>query len=124
MIIYCCCCEQDIKAVLTDGSEIYPHRKDLYDLPFWKCETCNNFVGCHHKTANRTQPLGCIPTKEIRNARNHIHRILDPVWQDGRFKRKKVYKMMSEKLGYKFHTANTKSIEECRAVYRIIKELF
>lgn len=82
--IYCSGCGVKVKARLTDGGEIYPHRPDLSDLPFWKCDTCGNYVGCHHKTEDRTRPLGIIATPELRNAKNHIHRILDPLWQTGR----------------------------------------
>lgn len=77
--IYCCGCEKKVPARLTDGAEIYPHRHDLSGLPFWKCDTCGNFVGCHHKTKNRTRPLGCIPTPEIKEARKRIHSLLDPL---------------------------------------------
>jgi hypothetical protein len=69
--IYCCGCESAVQARLTDGREIYPHRPDLADLPFWKCDGCGNHVGCHHKTNDRTRPLGNIPTPEIRIARKH-----------------------------------------------------
>jgi len=43
MKIFCCGCGQDIDARLTDGAEIFPYRKDLYSLPFWKCDACGNF---------------------------------------------------------------------------------
>ena len=76
MILYCCGCERDVTGRLTNGGEIYPHRSDLADLPFWKCDTCKNSVGCHHKTTSPTKPLGCIPTKEIKAARHHIHKFL------------------------------------------------
>lgn len=121
--IYCCKCEGTTSARLTDGKEIYPHRKDLYDLPFWKCDICGNFVGCHHKTTNRTNPLGCIPSPAIKNARQHIHKVLDPLWQSGSFKRKQIYAILSKELGWKYHTANIKTVEEGRKVYRILKRL-
>lgn len=79
MKIHCCECGNDVDARLTDGREIYPHRLDLFSLPFWKCDKCKNFVGCHHKTKYRTKPLGCIPTPEIKNARKQIHSLLDPL---------------------------------------------
>lgn len=123
MKIYCCGCKEKIEAVLTDGREIYPHRKDLFSLPFWKCSKCNNFVGCHHKTKNRTRPLGCIPTVEIKNARKHIHKILDPIWMSGSISRNKLYSKISKKIGWKYHTANIRTIEEARQVYRIILDL-
>ena len=121
--IFCCGCNENVQARLTDGSEIYPHRPDLCDLPFWKCDACCNFVGCHHKTENRTRPLGIIPTPEIKNARKHIHKLLDPIWESGKMKRGQLYKILSDKLGWKYHTANIRSIEEARKVYRAILTL-
>lgn len=123
MNIYCCGCKIDAQARLTDGREIYPHREDLSDLPFWKCDTCKNHVGCHHKTKDRTKPLGNIPTKELKNARQHIHRILDPLWKSGRFKRGQIYAKISNSIGYEYHTAEIKTVDEARKIYKIIKEL-
>jgi hypothetical protein len=121
--IYCCGCASDVQARLTDGSEIYPHRPDLHTLPFWKCDTCHNYVGCHHKTRDRTRPLGNIPTKELKNARSHIHRILDPIWKDGRMPRGKVYAKIAQRLGYQYHTGEIKSVEEARKIYAIVREM-
>lgn len=123
MLIRCCGCNEKIEARLTSGAEIYPHRQDLKALPFWKCDTCGNYVGCHHKTKNRTQPLGCIPTDEIKNARRHIHKLLDPIWQSGKMKRKELYAKLSDRLGWKYHTANIRSVEEARTIYRIIENI-
>lgn len=116
--IYCCECGEKVPARLTDGEEIYPHREDLYDLPFWVCDTCDNYVGCHHKTSNPTHPLGNIPNPELRNARRHIHALLDPLWKDGLIKRTALYKRMSEELGWNYHTSMTRSVEEAREAYR------
>ena len=121
MDIYCCGCAKTVNARLTDGAEIYPHRSDLASMPFWKCATCLNFVGCHHKTKNRTQPLGCIATKELKNARQHIHKLIDPIWQSGQMTRKEMYKRLSDELGWKYHTAKIKTIEEARQVYRLAR---
>ncbi|MDC0657086.1 zinc-finger-containing protein [Leisingera sp. SS27] len=122
--IYCCGCSDKVPARLTDGAEIYPHRRDLSALPFWKCDTCGNHVGCHHKTSHPTTPLGCIPTPEIKSARQHIHRILDPIWKKGRMTRRAVYAEVAERLGRKdYHTANIRSVDEARQVYRIVKEI-
>jgi len=123
MIIRCCGCGDKVEARLTDGTEIYPHRKDLSDLPFWKCDACGNFVGCHHKTENRTRPLGCIPTPEIKNARKHIHAILDPIWKSKQMKRKEIYKLLSDKLGWQYHTTSIRSVDEAREVYRLVQNI-
>lgn len=112
--IYCCGCKKKVQAVLTDGETIYPHRSDLHALPFWQCKDCHNFVGCHHKTGNPTQPLGCIPTKEIKNARQHIHRLIDPAW---------LYEKLSAYFCRSYHTAQIRSIEEAREVYAIAREI-
>ena len=121
-MIYCCACKTDVDARLTDGKEIYPHRVDLALLPFWKCDACGNYVGCHHKTPNRTKPLGNIPTAEIKNARKYIHAILDPIWQPyGKTMRRKVYAAISDKIGHQYHTAEIRTIEEAREIYRIVK---
>jgi hypothetical protein len=122
--IYCCGCVGNVKARLTSGAEIYAHRPDLAALPFWKCDACGNHVGCHHKTANRTEPLGCIPTPEIRKARSHIHAILDPLWKGKKKARGRVYGKLASKLGLKeYHTADIRSVEQARDVWRAVKEI-
>lgn len=124
MKIYCCQCQTNVEARLVDGSETYPHRHDLYSLPFWKCDTCNNFVGCHHKTNDRTKPLGNIPTKELKNARQHIHKILDPLWKYGKMPRGKIYAKIAREMGIaEYHTAEIKTIEDARKVYVIVKSI-
>jgi hypothetical protein len=122
--IWCCGCQSDVDARLTNGAEIYPHRPDLAGLPFWKCDTCGNCVGCHHKTRNRTRPLGVIATKEIKNARRHIHGILDPLWLSGWFTRIDVYARLAAVVGREeYHTADIRSVEEARTVYRAVQQM-
>lgn len=116
--IYCCGCGHEVDARLTDGGEIYPHRPDLHPLPFWKCDVCGNHVGCHHKTRQRTAPLGCIPTPALKEARRHLHLLIDPLWQSGRIGRRELYAAISQELGWDYHTAQTRTVEEARAAYR------
>lgn len=124
LLIYCCGCKRETRPRITNGEEIYPHREDLKDIPFWKCDRCKNYVGCHHKTIDRFRPLGNIPTPEIRRARNFIHEILDPIWKEGHMKRRQVYNFMAKKLRIpEFHTGDIRDIEEAREVYLIAKKL-
>jgi hypothetical protein len=126
-IIYCCGCQKEVEARLTSGEEIYPIRNDIkfdyHNFPFWKCDTCKNFVGCHHKTKNPTKPLGCIPTKEISNARKHIHALIDPLWKNHPEKfraRGWIYNFIAKKTGKKeYHTAEIRSVEEAREIYKL-----
>ena len=123
MKIYCTGCKIDVDARLTDGEERYPHRKDLYSLPFWKCDTCKGYVGCHHKTKQRTKPLGVIATPEILNARKKIHALLDPLWKSGSIPRGKAYAIVSKKLGYNYHNGEIRTIDEARQIYKIVGEI-
>lgn len=122
-LIYCCECRTHIEARLTTGKEIYPHRNDLKKLFFWKCDTCNNYVGTHKNRGDKTVPLGVIPTQEIRQARMKIHAILDPLWKSGKMKRGDLYKKLSQKIGKEYHTAETRSIEEINNIISIIQEI-
>jgi len=122
--IYCCQCGHEVTARLTDGREVYPHRPDLSGLPFWRCDGCNNHVGCHWKTKDRTRPLGNIATKALKNARQHIHRVLDTIWQQGRMPRGQLYARIAQELGQgEYHTAEIKSIEDARKVYAVVRDI-
>lgn len=68
-----------MRARLTDGCEIYPHRRDLFAKNFYKCDACSGYVGCHPGTTNA---LGTPANAELRNARSLLHeRMIDPLWQ-------------------------------------------
>ncbi len=123
MRIYCCGCKGEVEARLTNGEEIYPPRKNLHTLPFWKCDACGNYVGCHHKTADRTKPLGVIPTEEIRKARSQIHNLIDPLWKSRKIKRGTLYKILSEKLGREYHTGDVRSMEEVSLIFLQVSKL-
>lgn len=123
MVIHCCACGGNVNARLTDGSEIYPHRPDLYALPFWRCDNCRNFVGCHHKTQQRTRPLGCIPTQEMKGVRMRIHALIDPLWKSGAISRRAIYSVLTEVLGREYHTGELRTMEEAQKVLRAAHEI-
>jgi ABC-type ATPase with predicted acetyltransferase domain len=123
MQIWCCGCDGLVNPRLTDGLEIYPYRTDLHKLPFWKCDVCGNYVGCHHKTETPTKPLGCIPTDEIKNARKHIHRVIDTIWKSKKMSRGLVYSKLSSELGYEYHTAEIRDLDEARKIYKLAVKL-
>lgn len=105
---------------LINGVIAYPHRPDLANLPFWQCPKCNNFVGCHHKTNQPTRPLGVIPNFEIKQARQKLHALIDPVWKNKLISRTELYKLISKQLGYQFHIAEIKSMDKVDSITNII----
>lgn len=113
--IYCCKCEKERECELCDGSVIYPHRPELATKWFYRCPECHQWIGCHPGTKT---PLGTIPTQEMKKARMIIHGLIDPLWRKGIVPRGKIYKMLSKELGTEYHTGWTKSLHECRKVYR------
>lgn len=124
--IHCCECQKEVEARLTYGKEIYGHRSDLHTLPFWICDTCKNYVGTHHKTKDKTKPLGCIPNKEMKGVRKHIHALLDPIWnsKEGNEKwkeRARIYRYLTQELCYEYHTAEIKTVDEAKKIYRLIQ---
>lgn len=123
MTLFCCGCGSEVEVRLTSGAEVYAHRPDLASLPFWRCDACGNWVGCHHGTPDRTRPLGCIPTPELKRARSHIHSLIDPLWRSKRMNRWQVYARLSAAIGYEFHSADIRSIDEARRIYRAGMEL-
>lgn len=125
MIIYCCTCKKDIDCKFVKGNVVYPHRPDLAEKNFYICPKCKQYIGCH---PNTNRPLGVIPTQEMKKARMIIHGLIDPLWKKGIISRGKLYRLIAKELGIKqYHTGWTRSIGQCRQVYRaaskIIKEL-
>lgn len=119
-LIYCCECGKEVKARLTTGLETYPHAPHTFNLPFWKCDHCNNFVGCHHKGGDKTKPLGCIPTFKIKQFRKKIHSVLDPLWKKKLAKRKDIYDFLTANLGHDYHTGEIRSVSEAKKVLHLL----
>lgn len=120
--IFCCRCDTTVEARLTDGKEIYPRYLELAALPFWRCDTCGNYVGCHHKTKDRIRPLGVIPTPEIRAMRGEIHAQIDLLTgREGGPKRREVYAFLSGMLGKEFHAGEIRRREEAVQVLAWLK---
>ncbi len=124
MRLFCCGCQEHVGVRLTDGREVYPHLPGLFEIPFWKCDDCGNHVGCHHKTKNRTAPLGCIPTPEIKKARQDLHRLIDPLWRSGKISRRRLYAQIVEGFGRdNYHTADPRNLDEVAAVRGIVEQI-
>jgi hypothetical protein len=73
--IYCSCCETKVQAKLTMGDKIYNNSK-FKDIPFWKCQTCSNFVSQRKEKTKTGENILVIPTPELRKARMEILKLL------------------------------------------------
>jgi hypothetical protein len=85
------------KTAIVSGKEIYPHRKDLYSLRFYKCSPCDAYVGIHKGT---DKPFGRLANAELRKWKMKAHAAFDPIWRvpcpEKLMGRKKSYKWLSE----------------------------
>lgn len=126
-------------AQLRVGSEVYPHRADLWDKWFWCCDPCGARCGCHGKTKD---PLGVPARRDLREARIMLHNeMLDPLWRNAvaagdydpedekariiitRTARARVYAFLADRLGLtkdQTHTALF-DLEQCRAAWRALR---
>lgn len=119
--IECIACDKVVSPRLVQGKQIYPHRKDLWNIKLWKCEDCNNYVATHKGTLT---PLGIIPTPRIRKERGGVHLILDPIWQSKKVSRNNVYKYLSRELGYEYHTGNIKTVAEAGYIKQLLMKRY
>ena len=84
-------------ATVTTGRVIYPHRPDLFMKPFWRCNGCGAYVGCHPGTY---APLGTLASREVRRARLQAHAAFDARWKSGGdMPRKEAYAWLAAELG-------------------------
>jgi hypothetical protein len=91
------------RAVLENGSIIYPHRPDLHSKLFWACPgSCDAWVGCHPGT---TRPMGRIANKILRRSKMEAHAAFDTKWKVEGMTRPDAYEWLQKRLGL--------SAEEC-----------
>lgn len=119
-IVRCPYCRQD--AVLVTGEVMYPHRPDLHQKKFWRCEPCAAWVGCHDGTTN---PLGRLADAELRAAKSAAHAAFDPLWtRPGGMRRKDAYKWLADQLQMPPSRCHIGwfDLEKCRAVVAAVQE--
>ena len=116
-IIMCHVCNKKVYPELIYGEKFYPHRKDLFNKSFWQCTYCNSFVGCH---PNTKLPLGSIVGPLVKKMRIQVHYILDNILQNNIISRSQLYKELSNKLGYTYHTANIRNTKEAYIILDIL----
>lgn len=114
----CDCCAGPIE--LVDNSVLYNGRS--YGAWPWVyfCQACKASVGCH---PHSVYPLGTMATPKVRQARNALHKLLDPLWRSGQMTRSKLYAEVACRLDYPagraFHIGEL-SLEECQEAHQIL----
>ncbi len=99
------------EALWCENKEIYGQNYGQSYMCYL-CKDCNAYVGCHH---NSKKSLGTMANAELREWRKKVHRYLDPLWKEGAWTRKKLYKNISHQLGINYHTGFA-DIELCKKV--------
>lgn len=81
----------------VDGTAIYPHRPNLAEKKFWRCQSCDAYVGCHQGTP---EPLGSLANAELRKARSEAHSAFDVLWSNvgAPMTRKEAYAWLAAEL--------------------------
>jgi len=117
MEVQCTYCGEDAR--LISGAELYPHRPDLCFRSFWRCETCDAHVGCH---PGGNEPLGVLANSELRKARSIAHSVFDPLWRNGKMKRRDAYYWLSRQLGIRWRDCHIGMFDQaqCERVVEIV----
>lgn len=99
------------------GDIIYPHRPDLSDKKFWRCEPCSAYVGCHRDG----KPLGRLADAELRGLKMKAHEAFDPMWKRGIMDRNEAYRWLAGKMGISKRKCHIGMFtpDQCREVVRI-----
>lgn len=109
------------RAALVNGTVVYPHRPDLAEKRFYHCAACSSWVGCHPGT---TKPLGTLANAETRQARLVAHAHFDPIWKEGRMRRKQAYAWLAKELGIPVHECHISwfATKRCEQVVDICRK--
>lgn len=122
--VVCPYCDQP--AELVGGDVIYPHRHDLAHKKFWLCRPCNAYVGCHAH-GDGSHPLGRLANAELRAAKQSVHRVFDPLWQDAPSNgmRRRAYRWLAGHLGMNVKHCHIGhfDVETCNRAAQICREL-
>ena len=111
MIVTCDYCGNP--AELVGGLVIYPHRPDLSNLRFWRCEPCRAYVGTH-KNSRTHAPLGRLATAELRTLKMSVHARFDPLWKSGQLSRSAAYAKLAAGIGIEQRKCHIGMFDEAR----------
>lgn len=96
LVVLCPYCDGTARP--CTGADVYPHRPDLADKRFYRCNPCDALVGCHPGT---WRPLGKPANAELRKARMAAHGAFDVLWKHKKhgLTRRQAYGWLAGELG-------------------------
>ena len=115
-------------AELVTGEVIYPGLTYLHHKHFWHCAPCASYVGCHEPGkgyGDGTRPLGLLANAELREAKQAVHAVLDPIWKSGQKTRKQAYQWLADKLCIPVQNCHVGmfTVEQCQRAEAVCKAL-
>lgn len=117
-------------AELVMGDAVYPQMPKLHTLCFWVCTPCDARVGCHgvgkkavvngrRVVSDGQIPLGSLANAPLRQARQDVHSVFDPLWTRGDMTRSEAYAWLSMRVPFDIdniaHVAHY-TLEQCSLV--------
>lgn len=120
--IYCTHCRQEVEAFSTPASSIFGDKFRFKDNIIFVCPNCKNYV----ETSKDLIPLGVIPTKELRKAKNYILSVLNSMLEQKMMTRKEAYLKLSKSVYANrkvFKISDIRDLDEARKVYAAVKKL-
>lgn len=75
-------------------SNVHVYGKVYGNGMIWMCEDCTASVGCHPDGA----PLGILANTEMKELKRDCHKLFDPLWKEGKMKRKEAYRRLAKRL--------------------------
>lgn len=85
------------EAKWCNNKEVYGKQYGKSYMCYW-CKNCDAYVGCHE---NSKDALGTMAKKELRDLRQKVHSLFDPLWKGGFYPRRQAYRYLKEKMGIK-----------------------
>lgn len=106
---------------LVTGERIYPHRRDLHKKHFYLCEACDAYVGCH---PGSKRPLGRLADSVLREWKQKVHAVLDPLWRQHHMTRKAAYSYLADRMGIRKQDCHIGmfDVEQCQQAVRILRQ--
>lgn len=126
-VVVCPYCGEN--AEFVNGNRIYSTPGPWNRLWFWACFDCLAWVGCHkrnHQYGRKgDEPFGILANEELRNAKRHVHRLLDPLWQQKGISRKEAYRVLADAMGISKNDCHVGmfDLERCREAYRALMKV-